>query len=63
MHVRESALAENGLEVDPAKLKPVARLGGSAYAKLTDTFDVPRPAWKAAKETVEELMQQHSRKQ
>ncbi|KAJ3802967.1 hypothetical protein GGU11DRAFT_763368 [Lentinula aff. detonsa] len=45
VHVKESVLAENGLVLDPAKLRPVARLGGNTYARLTDTFDVPRPAW------------------
>ncbi|KAF9070605.1 hypothetical protein BDP27DRAFT_1323562 [Rhodocollybia butyracea] len=57
VHVRESALAENGLELDPAKLKPIARLGGTAYSRLTDTFDIPRPSWTATEETVAELMQ------
>ena len=29
-----------------SKLKPVARLGGTEYARVTDTFSLPRPAIK-----------------
>ncbi|KAF5393494.1 hypothetical protein D9757_000654 [Collybiopsis confluens] len=46
VHVRESALSENGIEVNPAELRPVARLGGLTYARLTDGFNLPRLSWK-----------------
>ncbi|KAJ3748824.1 hypothetical protein DFH05DRAFT_1474377 [Lentinula detonsa] len=52
VHVNKSVLAENGLVIDPAKLRPVARLGGNTYARLTDTFDVPRPDWKNIRDAV-----------
>lgn len=46
VHVRESVLAEDGVSVDPAKLRPVARLGGTGYARLLDIFHLPRVSWK-----------------
>lgn len=45
VHVRAAVLAPGGESVDPARLRPVARLGGVAYARLGDVFDIPRPAW------------------
>lgn len=62
VHVTESVLAENGMTLDPAKLRPVARLGGNTYARLTDAFDVPRPAWKTVRDTVHELTERKSKK-
>jgi len=50
IHIRESVLAEDGLSVDPAKLRPVARLGGTAYARLLDIFHLPRVSWKDIQE-------------
>ncbi|KIK67335.1 hypothetical protein GYMLUDRAFT_192051 [Collybiopsis luxurians FD-317 M1] len=55
VHVRQTALAENGLELDPAKLRPVARLGGLTYARLTDGFNLPRLSWKKFGEKVREM--------
>jgi flavin reductase (DIM6/NTAB) family NADH-FMN oxidoreductase RutF len=41
-HLKEGLLGENGL-VDPAKLDPIARLGGDGYTALGDLFDMTRP--------------------
>jgi flavin reductase (DIM6/NTAB) family NADH-FMN oxidoreductase RutF len=30
-------------KIDTMKLKPLARLAGSTYAKITETFDLERP--------------------
>ncbi|KAJ3724588.1 hypothetical protein FB446DRAFT_737736 [Lentinula raphanica] len=57
VHAKESILSKNGMVVDPGKLRPVARLGGNTYARLTDTFDVPRPAWKEVRDAVNELVE------
>lgn len=43
LHIAETLLRPNGT-VDPTKLNPVARLGGSEYALLSDFFDMQRPA-------------------
>lgn len=45
--VREDALNEDKNLIDPAVLKPVARLGGITYARVTNGFEIPRPVMKA----------------
>ena len=35
----------NLLPIDPAKLTAVARMGGNAYARSRDTFELPRPVY------------------
>ncbi|KAF2087040.1 hypothetical protein K490DRAFT_73871 [Saccharata proteae CBS 121410] len=40
---REDALNEQQNLLDPAVLRPVARLGGITYARLDQTFELPRP--------------------
>lgn len=44
IHINESILDENGT-IDPFKLSPVARLGGSWYSKITpdSLFQIPKP--------------------
>jgi flavin reductase (DIM6/NTAB) family NADH-FMN oxidoreductase RutF len=46
VHIRDDVRA--GSYIDLAALRPIARLAGSGYARVTDTFDLPRPVWKAA---------------
>lgn len=41
--VREDALNEERNLIDPAVLRPIARLGGITYARVTDGFEFPRP--------------------
>lgn len=36
--------------IDPEKVRPVARLGGMAYARTTDIFDLARPPAQLSKE-------------
>ncbi|GJE95879.1 flavin reductase family protein [Phanerochaete sordida] len=52
VHVRNAVLAADGQSVDPAKLRPVARLGGAAYATLGDGFELGRPSWRKLGERV-----------
>jgi len=40
-HVRDDVLTDG--RVDPAKLKPLGRLGGSAYAPLREVLNIARP--------------------
>lgn len=44
MHISESILDERGV-IDPYKLSPVARLGGSWYSRITpdSLFQIPKP--------------------
>ncbi|MBI1850215.1 MAG: flavin reductase family protein [Planctomycetes bacterium] len=40
-HVRDEILSEG--VVDPAKLRPIARLGGDFYCRVRDLFEMKRP--------------------
>lgn len=44
IHVRKDVLNERG-NVDPGKLKPVARLGDISYVRIGDGFRIARPVW------------------
>lgn len=44
--VREDAINGDRTLIDPAVLKPVARLGGITYSRVTDGFEIPRPVLK-----------------
>jgi flavin reductase (DIM6/NTAB) family NADH-FMN oxidoreductase RutF len=41
MHVRDDVRV--GTYIDLEALRPIARLAGDGYARVTDTFDLPRP--------------------
>ena len=46
IHVLEAMTARTGsgkIIVDFAKYAPVSRLGGDTYARITETYDLPRP--------------------
>ncbi|KAF8217670.1 hypothetical protein K438DRAFT_1795427 [Mycena galopus ATCC 62051] len=53
IHVRKAVLNEKGV-VDPAKLKPIGRLGDISYAVIRDSFRISRPSWAQDKEELEE---------
>lgn len=55
IHIHKAVLTEDGNTVDPSKLRPVARLGGTTFARLGDGFDISRPSWKALKVKIEQL--------
>ncbi|KAH0847721.1 hypothetical protein AYO21_07708 [Fonsecaea monophora] len=48
--VREDAINDDRSIIDPAILRPVARLGGITYARVLDGFELPRPVLKDEKE-------------
>lgn len=54
--VRDDAIDEQGKHIDLEKLRPVGQLGGIAYARITDTFDLPRTSWARATKETPELM-------
>ena len=41
-HVADEVLAADGATVDPQKLMPLGRLGGSSYAPLREVLEIPR---------------------
>lgn len=52
--VREDAIDEQKRHIDLEKLRPVGQLGGIAYSRMTDTFELPRSSWdRATRETPE----------
>ncbi|KAK6077854.1 nitrilotriacetate monooxygenase component B [Seiridium cupressi] len=60
--VREDAINEERNIVDPAVLKPVSRLGGITYGRLTEGIEIPRPAFEkdvGGQEGYEKLKKTH----
>jgi len=45
---REDAIDAEGTSLDLNVLRPVGQLGGSSYARVSDTFEVVRKNWKTA---------------
>lgn len=43
IHIREDLYNAEKMQVEISKFRPIARLGGSEYGRLTDTFEMPRP--------------------
>lgn len=41
--VREDAVDDEGVLVDPKVLKPISRLGGITFGRTTEAFELPRP--------------------
>jgi len=44
-HVDEGVWDASAGAIDPAKLLPLSRLGGTYYAKVREIFSLPRPDW------------------
>ena len=42
--------------VDPGKLKPVTRMGGRLYGRISEGFTLPRLLWKEREETIREAL-------
>ena len=55
VHVRESILVDDGTSIDPSKLRPIARLGGRAYGRLLEGFNLPSVVWKSIREDYHNL--------
>ncbi|KAF2119887.1 hypothetical protein BDV96DRAFT_566265 [Lophiotrema nucula] len=43
--VREDAVDEPGVLIDPKVLRPISRLGGITFARVTEAFELPRPVY------------------
>ncbi|CAK3864907.1 related to conserved domain typically associated with flavo oxygenases, DIM6 NTAB family [Lecanosticta acicola] len=50
---REDAINEDKNLIDPAILRPVARLGGITYARTLEGMELPRPDWEEYKNEAE----------
>jgi flavin reductase (DIM6/NTAB) family NADH-FMN oxidoreductase RutF len=42
---REDAVDKGGSIIDLDKLRPMSRLGGITYARVTELIELPRPEW------------------
>ncbi|KAH9916922.1 uncharacterized protein B0H18DRAFT_48949 [Fomitopsis serialis] len=56
IHVRNDVLNERG-NVDPAKFKPVGRMGDISYSRVGDGFRIARPVWANEQETIEKAIE------
>jgi len=45
--VREDALNEAGDDIDLSRMRPLVQLGGIAYGRVRETFELPRPGLEA----------------
>ncbi|KAG6827646.1 hypothetical protein H0H92_011012 [Tricholoma furcatifolium] len=57
IHVRKYVLDEHG-NVDPGKLKPVGRMGGTLYCKVNEGYNLFRPTWKEHGQLIQESAEQ-----
>ncbi|KAI5196062.1 hypothetical protein E4T39_07955 [Aureobasidium subglaciale] len=48
--VQENAIDEKRSQVDLEVLRPIGQLGGVSYARMTETFELPRTNWATAVE-------------
>ncbi|KAK2463827.1 hypothetical protein APHAL10511_004132 [Amanita phalloides] len=55
IHIRNDVLDERGY-ADPAKLKPVSRLGNITYAVIKDALQLPRPTWEKDGEEIMKVL-------
>ncbi|KAK5451871.1 hypothetical protein LTS15_007594 [Exophiala xenobiotica] len=46
----EDALSKDQSTIDPAVLRPVARLGGMVYGRVMQAFEIPRPRYAESKD-------------
>jgi flavin reductase (DIM6/NTAB) family NADH-FMN oxidoreductase RutF len=53
--VQENAIDENRSKIDLDVLRPVGQLGGVSYARVTDTFELPRTNWARSNLDLENL--------
>ena len=56
IHVRNDMLNERG-NVDPARLRPVGRMGDITYARVGDGFRLARPVWANEQETIKKAVE------
>ncbi|PPQ65121.1 hypothetical protein CVT24_003012 [Panaeolus cyanescens] len=51
IHVRNDVLNERGM-IDPGKMKPVARMAGVGYARISEGYHIPLPSWSASQDAI-----------
>ncbi|GAB7355115.1 hypothetical protein MBLNU459_g5691t1 [Dothideomycetes sp. NU459] len=53
---REDAINEDRNIIDPAILRPVARLGGITYGRVTEGIEIPRVDWDESQSSIDGLV-------
>ena len=56
IHIRKDVIDPERGTIDPGKLKPVARLGGLLYGRISEAYMLPRLSWKENEETIREAL-------
>lgn len=56
IHIRKDVIDPERGTIDPGKLKPIGRLGGHLYARISEGFALPRPPWKENEEAIREAL-------
>jgi len=56
IHIRKDVLDPERGTVNPGKLKPVARLGGISYSRISEGYMLPRLSWKENEEIIREAL-------
>ena len=56
IHMRNDVLDPERGVVDPNKLKPVGRMGGTLYNKVSEGFIIPRQFWKEKGEEIQKVI-------
>ena len=56
IHIRKDVIDPEKGTVDPGKLKPVARMGGQLYSRISDGFMLSRPSWRESEENIREAL-------
>lgn len=51
--VREDVVDEDRKYIDPSKSRPIGRLQGISYGRITDAFQIPWPSWEDVKDGAE----------
>ncbi|KAH9944685.1 flavoprotein oxygenase [Amylocystis lapponica] len=61
VHARNAVLMPDGVNIDPAKLRPMSRLGGFTYARLGEGIDMGIPMWAENKDVVTTVVEAKSK--
>ena len=56
IHIRKDVLDPERETVDLGKLKPVTRLGGISYGRVSEGYMLPRVPWKENEEAIREAL-------
>lgn len=56
IHIRKDMLNEKGTAVDFKKLKPIARLGGVLYGRVTEEYNIERLSWREHGDGIKEFL-------